>query len=278
MIYEKAYGKINLHLQVLGKRDEDYHYIQTVFVKINLFDDIFVEFAKGRDIEVIVEGEKITREKNLAYIASKWYLKRYGIKNWGASIVIKKRIPQGSGLGGGSADAGAVLRAFYKFFKEVDDNLVKATAEIGADVPFLFSELTAAFGEGIGENLTPINLKDLDGIKILYPNISISTSEVFSKFDEMEEEIISKKKPLPKEKIINIAEEGNIESFKKYFFNHLEEPCFRLRPEIGILKSEIEKKSDGFVIMTGSGSSIVLIGDTNNICSEVTIFETTLLR
>ncbi|MGB9667665.1 MAG: 4-(cytidine 5'-diphospho)-2-C-methyl-D-erythritol kinase [Thermosulfidibacteraceae bacterium] len=260
MIQEKAYGKVNLHLQVVGKRKDGYHLLETLFSKINIHDTIYVEFIRGGNIELMVEGERIRKEKNLAYIAAKWYLARYKIKNWGASIVIKKNIPQGSGLGGGSSNAASVIRTFIRFFKESDPNLIRDSAEIGADIPFLLSNYNTAIGRGVGEILEGLDIRKSSDYKliIVYPNISTSTKEVFDKFDELDR-TIKKRTPIKIEIIRETATEFDIEKMKTNFFNHLESACFNLYPEIGEIKKKLLKLTKGYVFLTGSGSSLCIL-------------------
>lgn len=261
MIQEKAYAKVNLHLQVVGKREDGYHLLETLFAKVNLYDTVYVEFIRDKDIEIIVEGEKIAKEKNLAYIAGKWYLSRYRIKKWGASIVIKKNVPIGSGLGGGSSNAASVIRAFLKFFKERDPNLIKDSATLGADIPFLLSDHTLAIGKGVGEILEPIESERKRNYKItiIYPNLFVSTKEVFDKFDEMEKNIIQSNPPIDANFIKEIASSFDVDIMKEKFFNHLEKACFSLKPEIKKLKEGLKKITNGFVFMTGSGSSVCVL-------------------
>lgn len=265
MIQEKAYAKVNLHLQVVGKREDGYHLIETLFAKVDLYDTIYVEFIRDKDIEIIVEGEKIAKEKNLAYIAGKWYLSRYRIKKWGASIVIKKNIPIGSGLGGGSSNAASVIKAFLKFFKEKDPNLISDSAILGADIPFLLSDYTLSIGKGVGEILEPVESKKKKDYKvtIIYPDIFVSTKEVFDRFDEMEKTIIQSNPPIDVNLIREIASSFDVDAMKEKFFNHLEKACFTLKPEIKKLKENLEELTNGFVFMTGSGSSICVLTEKN---------------
>ncbi|WP_038057694.1 4-(cytidine 5'-diphospho)-2-C-methyl-D-erythritol kinase [Thermodesulfobacterium hydrogeniphilum] len=149
-------AKINLTLQVLNKREDNYHEIYTIFQKIDLFDEI--EIRKGTSFFSLdfISEIPLPLEENLVYRAYKKFKEVFKIKDE-VSIKIKKIIPMGAGLGGGSSNAGTVLRALA-FLYGIDPEspiLYKIAKSLGADVPFFLSPYPAAIGKGIGEILLP---------------------------------------------------------------------------------------------------------------------------
>ncbi len=168
-------AKVNLTLQVLNKRDDGYHEIYTIFQKIDLFDEI--EIKKGtRNFSLdFISDRPVAFEENLVYKAWNRFKEVFHIKEE-IAIRIKKSIPIGAGLGGGSSNAGTVLKALA-FFYGIDPEspkLYDLAKSIGADVPFFLSSYSAAIGRGIGEDLTPFPSFSAWYI-LVYPGFSIST-------------------------------------------------------------------------------------------------------
>lgn len=150
----KANAKINLSLKINGKREDGYHLIDTVMHSISLFDEINIE--KADKITVKCDGIEIGQEDNIAYKAAKLFFQECSISG-GADIFIKKNIPFPAGLGGGSADAAAVLLGLRKLYdvRITDSCLEKIALRLGADVPFFIGG-GCKRAEGIGEVLTDI--------------------------------------------------------------------------------------------------------------------------
>ncbi len=154
----KANAKINLSLKLCGKRADGYHLIDTVMHSVSLFDEL--EISKANKISVICDNLEIKQDENIACKAAQLFFDYTGIKG-GAKIIIKKHIPTCAGLGGGSADAAAVLLALDKLYETSLKNttLCEIALKLGADVPF-FIEGGCQRAQGIGEVLTkekPIN-------------------------------------------------------------------------------------------------------------------------
>ena len=151
----KSPAKLNLHLQVLGKRNDGFHEINSAFTLINLFDDLSF---KKRPSGINLTGDLI--KNNLILKAAQNLQEKYHIKN-GVDIYLKKRIPIESGLGGGSSNAATTLIALNKLWNLnlSKDELMKIGLDLGSDVPFfIYGE--NAWGKGRGENLEPIEIKD----------------------------------------------------------------------------------------------------------------------
>ena len=190
----QAQAKVNLVLQVFPGLDPDgYHMLSTVFQRIDLADEIRIRLG-GTARSLDCSGAALPAsglgpvEKNLAYRAAVSYLKRNGRGlPTGFSIEIEKRIPVGGGLGGGSADAGAVLRAFQTLSPTPlsADELHSVAATLGSDVPFLTSELSSALGSGRGDDLLdlPFQLPPADML-LLVPSFAIPTADAYRWLDE----------------------------------------------------------------------------------------------
>lgn len=174
----KAYAKVNLGLQILGKRDDGYHDLVTVFQTVDLADKLTVS-PGGCGLQMTVSGDFAVPADgdNLCLQAARAYLQAAGA-DLGVSISLHKRIPVGAGLGGGSSDAAATLRALHRIIgAEVD--LHPLAASLGSDVAFFLLGGTA-LGEGRGERLTPCPTPAIGHIVLAKPQLSISTREAYS--------------------------------------------------------------------------------------------------
>ena len=185
-LYEGAFAKVNLTLDVLGKRDDGYHDIKSIMQTISIRDDIEIDVGTGKPWKLLCTDETIPAdETNLAWKAAKLYCEAVNVDSDGIEIRITKRIPQQAGLGGGSADAAAVLRALNRHFghKLSIVALAELGAEIGSDVPFCVVCGTAMV-EGRGERLR--KLQDLPDcfFVVCKPDFACSTPELYGKIDE----------------------------------------------------------------------------------------------
>ena len=185
-LYEGAYAKVNLTLDVLGKRDDGYHDLQSVMQTISLRDDVEIDVGTGKPWNLKCNWDHIpTDETNLAWKAAKVFFDTVKKDPDGLEIRITKRIPSQAGLGGGSADAAAVLRALNRHY---DSPLsIMALAElgslVGSDVPFC-TLCGTAMVEGRGERLRKLpDIPDCVFV-VCKPDFSVSTPELFRKLDE----------------------------------------------------------------------------------------------
>lgn len=180
----RAYAKLNLSLKILGKRDDGYHILKSEMIKISLADEVTVSSVRSDKIAVRVtcsDGRLPVNEKNTACKAALLYMKDAGIDTR-TDINITKRIPVGAGLGGGSADAAAVLRLMEDQYKALgEEKLLRTAAAAGADVPFALFGNHAMVG-GIGEQIIPLPLKSATYL-ICKPPASLSTAGVFAEYD-----------------------------------------------------------------------------------------------
>jgi len=186
-LYEGAFAKLNLTLDVLGKREDGYHDLKSVMQTISIRDDVEIDVGTGKPWKLLCSDETIpTDERNLAWKAAKVYCDALNKDPNGIEIRITKRIPSGAGMGGGSADAAAVLRALNRYY----DNplsifaLAELGAQVGSDVPFC-TLCGTAMVEGRGEKLRKLpDMPDCIFV-VCKPEFSVSTPELYKKIDEV---------------------------------------------------------------------------------------------
>lgn len=232
-VTRKAHAKINWTLEVLGTRPDGYHELKSVVLPVELHDDVTVRPGKG----VTVEGcGDVPLEKNLVYIAAMKLAKRMRIENPSAAISVVKRIPAGAGLGGGSADAAATLRALDAFWRLnlPEEILLEVAAEVGSDVPALLIGAPVMM-EGRGEKVRRLTPSELDGLPetediVLYtPPIFSSTAAVYKEHRE--------------------SDNGRGR-------NDLQPPALRLYPGIADALEKLRAEGLADVAMSGSGSTV----------------------
>lgn len=182
-----AQAKVNLFLDVLEREPNGYHAIETAFLRIDLADDVVVREATGRALDVsgpaVPAGGLGPTEKNLAYRAAAAYADASGWPS-GFAIELVKRIPAGAGLGGGSADAGAVLRALDAISRRpLGARLTEIATTLGADVPFMALEEPMALASGRGERLKPIRALEPRAIVLAVPPFAIATADAYAWLD-----------------------------------------------------------------------------------------------
>jgi 4-diphosphocytidyl-2-C-methyl-D-erythritol kinase len=184
-----AQAKVNLALQVGARREDGYHDLSTIFARIDLADDVVVRPLRGGlTVRVTRDGaldESIgPAEQNLALLAARAYMEQ---AQWpsGCGIDIEKRIPVGAGLGGGSADAGTVLRALDSLSPRPlgVERLVRIAAELGADVPFLTLTAPVALGTARGDVVEPLPTLPPQWLALVLPSFSIATADAYAWLD-----------------------------------------------------------------------------------------------
>jgi 4-diphosphocytidyl-2-C-methyl-D-erythritol kinase len=245
MIELKSFAKINLGLEITGKRPDGYHNLKTIFQTINFFDTI--EIKENNTGKINLSGSDPSIEwnnHNTIFKAFDSLYKKFNLHQ-GFDIFVKKNIPPGSGLGGGSSNAAVTLLFLINYF-DLDipaEELIRIAAEIGADVPFFLIGGTV-LAEGIGEKMTPMDDIKEKFVDIVIPPVSVSTKLIFSHFNLTSITRTSKINTFINSKSINILE------------NNLENVTFELFPEVGIIKKKMRKLGYELVLMSGSGSSI----------------------
>ena len=245
-------AKINLTLEVLGVREDGYHELRSIMQPIDFFDEIRIEAEAGEGISLESSGIEIPSGKeNLAWKAAEAYLNESGLK-LEIKIYIKKRIPTGSGLGGGSGNAAAVLIGLNKLTTALtEENLLKIALSLGADVPFFIRSQTS-LAEGIGEKISILRDFPLFYYLILCPKLHISTKEIFQKWDELNPSVDNTNIEPDRDKTVSAFKDNG----KPPLMNDLEEPAILLYPEIKSYKKILASMGAESVLMTGSGSAV----------------------
>lgn len=244
-----APAKINLYLEVINKRQDGYHNIESVMHTVSLCDEL--EVSESNKIEFVCDKQVCSPEKNLVYKTAIKLKDKYSV-NKGAKIVLNKKIPTGAGLGGGSSDAAATILALNKIWnlKLSKQELESFASTIGADVPFFLTGGTAKV-EGIGDIVTKIDVKNKYHFVLVKPNFGVSTVEAYSKV----------KIPLTKIKKINKIIETlklsvlNKDLLKELFFNSFESTVFADYPEIQKIKNVLNDLG-ATSLMSGSGATV----------------------
>ena len=255
-LYEGAFAKLNLTLDVLGKRPDGYHDIKSVMQTISIRDDVEIDVGTGKSwtLECTQEGIP-TDEKNLAWKAAKVYCDAMQKDPEGIAIRITKRIPSGAGMGGGSADAAAVLRALNRHYGDPLSILALAElgAQVGSDVPFCVLGGTA-MAEGRGERLRKLpDLPDCVFV-VCKPAFSVSTPELYQKIDAV---------AIPKHPDHMAMESallaGDIGKIADLIYNVFDPVVTAEHLEMNYIKSICNSYGALGMQMTGSGSAVYAI-------------------
>jgi len=251
VVKEKGYAKINLFLNVVGKRLDGYHELEMVMAPLRLHD--VLTFTKNSTGEISVSSNKkiVENEKdNIVYKVAEFLQEEFSVVN-GVDITIEKNIPLAGGLAGGSADAAATLRGLNKLWKlnlSLND-LAKLGLEFGADIPFcVYNKM--AIAKGVGEDLSFFKKKLKEKVLIVNPNIEISTKKVFGLIDKPY--LVDK----PISKIVEVIKNRDFIGIKREMYNHLEHITFKMHPELRVLKNELIDLGLEATLMSGSGASI----------------------
>jgi len=246
----KSFAKLNLGLLITAKRSDGYHELKTIFQEISLYDDVTVRLSES-GVTMKASGADVPCDKaNIMVQAAEKILYLSGKKN-GIALDLKKRIPIGAGLGGGSSNAATVLKAVNSLLELGYSNarLREIAIEIGADVPF-FIEGGTSLGMGVGEVLSPVTIPRF-WATLVYPNINISTAYAYSR---VKMRLTSKTDSI--RIALNYASNGDLGGFASSLSNDMEDavcPEYKLVYDIkNILLSMGALGS----IMSGSGSSV----------------------
>ena len=250
-IYIKARAKINLNLEILNKREDNYHNIKSVFQKINLYDEIFIKKSNIDGIELQTNIEGLNNEENIVYKA--YYKLKEKYKDiTGIKVIINKKIPMQAGLGGGSTDCASFIFSMNKLFnlklsKKEIENIGKS---LGADVvPCLYNK--AVLAEGIGDIITPIDTKFKYYIVIVKPNLSCNTREMYELIDKRKELRIIDKSTF----IINGLKNNNLKQISNNLHNRFED-IIEKNKYIKEIKCEMIRNGALGSLMTGAGSCV----------------------
>lgn len=258
----KSPAKVNIGLRVLSKRKDGFHNIETIFYPVKIYDEISLKISdiKAKENNISIKTnlkEKLKREDNICYKAAKLFFERFKISNrYKIEIKLKKNIPVGAGLGGGSSDAASVLNILAKHFKLTAKKreLNKCALDLGSDVPF-FLLGKPAYALGRGEKLTPLPKFKVRGkVLIVNPNIHISTPWAYKELKVKS----SKLKVLSKVKSFDANDERSM-------INDFERVVFKKYPKIEKIKYDMLRLGAEFALMSGSGSTVYGVFTPKNI-------------
>lgn len=257
-LYEGAFAKVNLTLDVLDKRPDGYHDLKSVMQTISIRDDIQIDLETGEPWKLICDQEGIpTDNTNLAWKAAQVFFDTVKKDPNGLTITITKRIPHQAGLGGGSADAGAVLRALNKHYDNPLSILALAElgSKVGSDVPFC-TLCGTAMVEGRGERLRKLpDLPDCFFV-VCKPDFSSSTPELFRKLDES---VIGKRPDNQAMESALLA--GDLGKVAENIYNVFDPVVTKEHLELNYIKSIFNSYGSIAQQMTGSGSAVFGIVD-----------------
>lgn len=244
--------KINLGLNILSRRDDGYHNISSAFYPLP-FEEI-LEILPAKEFRFETSGLNIPgkADSNLIIRAYRLLREQYNLPP--VHIHLHKIIPMGAGLGGGSADAAFTLKALNNIFELAlsNEDMEKLAGQLGSDCPF-FIKNTAVLAEGTGTDFSPISL-DLKGkyLVLVCPEVHVGTAEAYSKV----------KPGLPDKSIKEIIEQMPVAEWRHYLKNDFEASVFPLYPEIEAVKNTLYDSGAIYASMSGSGSSVYGIFDS----------------
>ena len=255
-LYEGAYAKVNLTLDVLGKRDDGYHDLKSVMQTLSIRDDIEIDIGTGKPWKLLCSVDGIpTDERNLAWKAAAVYCEAMGKDPDGLEIRITKRIPTQAGLGGGSADAAAVLRALNRHYGSPLSILALAElgAKVGSDVPFCVVCGTAMV-EGRGERLRKLPDMPKCIFVVCKPDFSVSTPELYRKIDEVTIALRPDQQAMESALLA-----GDLEKVAHNLCNVFDPVVTQEHLELNYIKSLFHQYGAVGYQMTGSGSAVYAI-------------------
>ncbi len=262
MVRLKSFAKINLGLEIVGRREDGYHELKTIFQTVALFDTI--EMTENRSGKINLQGDYPGvewDERNTISRAFAAVRKNFAV-NQGFDVRVNKRIPPGSGLGGGSSNAAVVLLFLNEYFKLGLglEELTRIGVGIGADVPFFLAGGTV-LRERIGDRITILDDLEDCVIGIVVPDIKVSTGLIFSNLTLTTKPFASKIDTFMKSRDFSLLE------------NNLEEVTFKLFPEVRAIKEKMMKCLDcGLALMSGSGSAVYCVARQEDIVELKSLF------
>jgi 4-diphosphocytidyl-2-C-methyl-D-erythritol kinase len=251
-----APAKINLGLDIIGRREDGYHLLKMIMQTVSLYDEVTVSIVdSGLSMEIEYDSEPgkyadlPVDDSNLCIKAAKQMIDKYRL-NYGFSIKLLKRIPSEAGLAGGSADAAATMIAIRDLLlpEVTNEELAEISLPIGADVPYCILKGTM-LAEGIGEVLTRLNNMPRTDVLLVKPDVAVSTGEAYHRIDSQENLVHP-----PIDEIIDRLNPERIESIGEILGNVFEDMVIDTYPKVKELKRELLDQGAFGALMSGSGS------------------------
>lgn len=250
----KAPAKVNLTLEVLNRRDDGFHNIQSIMQAISLYDYLIFELENSNKLEIILNGnskEIPYNESNLIYKAAVKFFEKILVSNVKLNVYIEKNIPIAAGLAGGSTDAAATLYALNKLYENIlsDDEINLLCAKLGSDLNFCLNG-GCALCLGRGEIIESIPFFE-QSISLIKPkNLGISAKEAYMNFAKL----IDKSNPDNTTKLKDLLKKGQFD--KSLVYNSLEKSLFPYYEELRVIKQNVKES-----LMSGSGSTFFVLND-----------------
>lgn len=253
----RCHAKINLVLDVLGKRSDNFHELDSIMLLTSLFDELEMKVNNSNCINIATSGIDIRSEDNLIYKCLNLLKKEYNLSE-GFDIILNKKIPLESGLGGGSSDAASALLGANKLLNLglSLDELAKIGAQIGSDIPFFVFNQHSRI-KGRGEVVIPIKEINFNPhVLLVKPSFGVSTKEAYQTLN------INEVKHCDVDKVLKALVDGDYSLVCSLLFNALEQSSFKLNNKLKEIKDELLAFGFDGALMSGSGSTLFAL--TNN--------------
>lgn len=270
MLETHSWCKVNLLLNILGKRADGFHELETLMHPVALQDRLRFE-RTASEIKLTCSDHLLpVNSKNLVYRAAALFLKTAGIRE-GLRIHLDKQIPVAAGLGGGSGNAAATLLALNELFGKPlpPDLLQELAASLGSDIPF-FLQNKPALATGRGELLTPLEffpaLRDAH-VVLIHPGFGISTAWAYQQLAHFPE--ARHGRPGRAEKLAAALRDGDLAAARAEFYNSLEAPALRKYPLLECFQEFLRQNGAWMSMMSGSGSTTFAIADSERIAHDL---------
>ena len=252
MITASAYAKLNLYLDVVARRPDGFHDIETVMQQISLADTFSLSFDLNEHRKFSGNISLGLGDDNLCWKAVRYFYEALHEEPCNIGINLFKRIPIGAGMGGGSADAAAILKILNKKngFPFTVPQLCEIGASVGSDVPFCVLGGTA-HAAGKGEILTPIPAETVLHYVVCKPDVFVSTPDMYRRIDEL-----GIRPKLNADAMLSAIVSSDLREIAAAMYNAFEAPAIAFAPEIGIVKQKLLDVGALNAMMTGSGSAV----------------------
>jgi len=245
-----APAKVNLFLEVLGKRPDGYHDLATLMVAVSLYDRLDFQGDDAGRLTLICDDVHLSCGSDNLVLRAAERLRRHVNQSLGARIHLEKRIPMQAGLAGGSSDAATTLKGLNELWglSLPDEELARLGSEVGSDVPFFFAP-GAAWCTGRGEKVEPLTpSRPLDFV-LASPGVGLSTAEVFRRVRLPEQ-------PVDGSGLRRAIERGDVEEIGRRLHNRLQAPAEELAPAVRDVYERLRATNPAGCLMTGSGSTV----------------------
>jgi len=255
----KSPAKINFGLNIVSKRDDGFHNIETIFYPVELHDVLV--FEKSNNFSFSCNSELVQKDENNLVIKALHQIENYLQKKFPVSIILEKNIPIGAGLGGGSSNAAHTLLAINELFElRLEESILQEMAlQLGSDVPF-FLHPVPSFANSRGEKLSPIAFEITKPILLVNPGIHVSTQWAYQN--------IKPKSPSMSLSALNSKSTEDLRSLNNIVVNDFESIVFAVHPELAEIKRKMYECNAEFALMSGSGSTMFAIFPDENSAND----------